>query len=260
MYQWWRFVHVAAVIAFLTAHGVSMSVLFRLRRERDPQRVVGLLELSASSVTPFYVALGAVVASGTVAGFLRDWWSQGWIWAAIVVLLLTSVAMLALARPYYRRVGLIARAMASGSEAVTPDQFDSILRARQPVWVAGIGFIGVLVILYMMMFKPTLGLSPPPPPAAVGEVRISAKDIRFDTDTLRGPAGRPFEVVFDNQEAVVHNVSIYTDPTMTDLKFEGEEIVGPGTITYEVPALSAGEYYFVCRFHVPQMNGTLIAG
>ena len=46
MYNWWVFLHIAGVFAFLTAHGVSVGVAFKLRRERDPQRILALNELS----------------------------------------------------------------------------------------------------------------------------------------------------------------------------------------------------------------------
>ena len=52
--------------------------------------------------------------------------------------------MYAMARPYYRRVGFVARAMAEGSQAVTAEQFDEILRSPRPVSVAAIGMIGFL--------------------------------------------------------------------------------------------------------------------
>ena len=154
MYRWWVFVHLAGVFAFLAAHGVSIAVTFRLRSETDPRKVSDLLVLSGVSIRWFYVSMGVLVVAGTVAGFLGHLWAQGWIWAAIVVLVLTSAAMLLVARPYYRRVGLIARAMASGSQAVTDEQFRGVLRSRVPDAVATIGVVGLGLILYLMLFKP----------------------------------------------------------------------------------------------------------
>src|SRR5437879_6182270 len=118
VYQWWVFVHLVGVFGFLAAHGVSMTVTFKLRTERDPKRISDLLALSGTSIQYFYYSTGLLLLGGIVAGFLGHWWAQGWIWAAIVVLVLTSMAMLGVARPYYRRVGLVARAMAGGSTAV----------------------------------------------------------------------------------------------------------------------------------------------
>lgn len=153
-YDWWVFLHILGVFGFLLGHGVSVGVTFRLRRERDPSRVNALLELSGSSLTLFFYGLLVLVVAGVVAGFLGKWWDEGWIWTALGVLVGISVAMSVLARPYYKRVRLVAEAMASGSEAVTEDQFVSILRSPLPLVIAAIGFAGLPVLLWLMMFKP----------------------------------------------------------------------------------------------------------
>lgn len=258
MYRWWVFVHLAGVFAFLVAHGVSVGVLFRLRSERDPARVAGLLELSGSSIRAFYASLAVLVAAGVVAGFLGHWWSQGWIWAAVVVLVLTSLAMYGMARPYYRRVAFVARAIAGGSKAVSGTQFDDMLRSRRPVTVAVIGFVGLAGILYLMLFKPTLGFGAVTTPRRSGAVSISARSIAFDTATLRARAGRAFSIVFDNADAgVPHNVAIYQSASGPAL-FRGAIVTGPRTVTYRVRALPPGRYVFRCDVHPVQMRGTLV--
>src|SRR6266540_1695791 len=114
LYRWWVFVHVAGVFGFLVAHGVSVMVTFRLRRERDPAKVNDLLQLSGSSIRAFYWSLGVLLVGGVVAGFEGHWWGKAWIWVAIALLVLTSLAMYGMARPFYRRVGVVARAVAGG--------------------------------------------------------------------------------------------------------------------------------------------------
>jgi hypothetical protein len=47
LYQWMVFLHIAGVFAFLVAHGVSVGVAFRVRLERDPKRIMALLDLSS---------------------------------------------------------------------------------------------------------------------------------------------------------------------------------------------------------------------
>jgi plastocyanin len=259
MYQWWKFVHIVGVFGFLISHGVSIGVTFQLRRERDPRRIVGLLELSATSIRAFYASLLVLLAGGVVAGFLGDWWSRAWIWASVALLVLVSVVMALVKSPYNRRVGLVARAMAAGSTAVGDEQLDQLLRSRRPLTVAAIGFAGLLAILYLMMFKPSLGFSTgatPVPPAA--EVAVAARNVAFDPDSLTAPADQAFELFLDNEEAVPHNVSIYADETRTEALFTGEIITGPGSITYQVGPLSAGTYVFVCDVHPAQMTGTFV--
>lgn len=103
------------------------------------------------------------------------------------------------------------------------------------------------------------GEEPPAPaesaPAGATVVDISANLLAFDTDEIRVPAGQPFVIRFENQESAPHNVAIYDG---TETLFSGEIITGPSTIEYQVPALEAGEYDFICDVH-PSMAGTVIA-
>jgi plastocyanin len=263
MYDWWVFVHLAGVFGFLIAHGVSVGVLFRLRTERDPSRVAGLLEFSGSSVRLFYVSMLVLLVGGVAAGIQGRLFDQGWIWGAIVILVLTSVAMVNMARPYYRRVGLVARAMAGGSEAVTPEQFDEILRSRRPMSVAVVGFVGLAAILYLMVLKPTLGFSSAPAASCSPSgtsIQVVAKGTKFDAACLAAPASEPFTVALDNQDAVPHNISIYTDASAKKALFKGDNVTGHQQTTYQVPALASGMYFFRCDVHPTQMTGTFVVG
>jgi plastocyanin len=257
MYQWFVFVHLAGVFGLLASHGVSMGVMFRLRGERDPARVDSRLQISALSVGPFYVSLGVLLVGGVVAGFLGDLWSYGWIWGSIAVLVLITVVMYAMARPYYQRVRFIARAMAEGTQAVSQEQWDRILRSGRPMTAAAVGVGGLVVILYFMLFKPTLGLAPgaEAAPATGQAVPLAAEELSFSTDRLSAPAGEPFRIVLDNRAAVPHNVAVYEDGTAVA---RGEVVPGPATVTTPVPALDAGEYLFVCDVHPDQMTGTMV--
>lgn len=153
-YQWWKFVHVAAVFAFLLSHGTSMGVAFRLRRERDPVRVLTLAQLSGASINVFYVSLLALVAAGVVLGFLGHWWSYIWIWAAIGVLVATILSMYLVATPYYRKIRTVAGALAGGSKAVSEEEFAKLLTSPRLFVVTGIGVGGLGLILWLMIMVP----------------------------------------------------------------------------------------------------------
>ena len=95
-----------------------------------------------------------------------------------------------------------------------------------------------------------------PPPAPSGGAVITAQGIAFDRQQLEVPAGRPFQLLFENREGAPHNVTIYGEagPPL----FVGEIFGGPGSRTYDVPAIPTGAYRFRCDVH-PDMTGTVTA-
>ena len=90
---------------------------------------------------------------------------------------------------------------------------------------------------------------------------IAAKDVAFNKDCLSGPVNREFEITFENQEAVPHNVAFFegADANAPRILPETETPVfsGPETVTYKLPALKAGSYFFHCDAHAQAMQGKL---
>jgi cytochrome c oxidase subunit II len=89
---------------------------------------------------------------------------------------------------------------------------------------------------------------------------IAAKDIAFNKDCLSGPVNKEFEIEFENQEAVPHNVAFFEGKDASAPRILPQEetpaFPGPRTVTYQLPALDAGAYYFHCDVH-PGMSGEL---
>jgi plastocyanin/mono/diheme cytochrome c family protein len=86
-------------------------------------------------------------------------------------------------------------------------------------------------------------------------LQLSAQNIAYDKTELEAPADTAFQIEFANNDAgVPHNVAI-KDASGTEV-FKGEIFNGVATKTYDVPALAAGTYTFVCTVH-PNMTGTL---
>jgi plastocyanin len=93
--------------------------------------------------------------------------------------------------------------------------------------------------------------------SAGAQLHVTAQGIRFDQATLTAAAGQPLTIVFDNKDSVPHNIAIFDSSAMTKSYFHGTVVTGPKTVTYSVPALQPGTYYFHCDVH-PTMNGTLV--
>jgi plastocyanin len=131
------------------------------------------------------------------------------------------------------------------------------------------GILGVIAILI------TAGLFPPRtavggtatgsaapsggPAGSPGQLKIVAKNIAFDTKAMAAPADKPFQVLFDNEDAGTNHDWDVLDDTGKKL-FDGKDFSGVAQKTYDVPPLKAGTYKFECSIHPALMNGQLTVG
>jgi plastocyanin len=100
---------------------------------------------------------------------------------------------------------------------------------------------------------PAAGSPAPAGTAAGATVAVVAKDLKFATPAVSAKAGGPFTIAFDNQDGAPHNIAI-SDASGAKV-FKGD-IVAAQKVDYQVPALAAGTYTFICEVH-PDMKGTL---
>jgi plastocyanin len=98
--------------------------------------------------------------------------------------------------------------------------------------------------------------SGPAASASTADVTITALNIAFTQSSVNAPAGKPFTLLFDNQDhSVTHDVYI-KDASGTQV-FAGAIVTGPAKMTYDVPSLAAGTYTFFCSIH-SNMTGTMV--
>jgi mono/diheme cytochrome c family protein/plastocyanin len=103
-------------------------------------------------------------------------------------------------------------------------------------------------------------VSPSGSPVASGAapgaaVKIVASGIAFTTPEVTAAADTPFVITFENQDpSTPHNVEI--KDASGGVAFKGDVFAGVATRDYQVPALGAGTYPFICTVH-PNMTGTL---
>ena len=161
LYPWLVFLHVFGVFVFLLAHGVSAGVSFRLRKERNPERLRALLDLSRSSYTVVIIGFLWILATGSILGVLGGWWRQAWFWVALVALFAITGAMTPLVATKYNKVrralGFQVPYQSRRDRSAPPPaeaEIDTILSRARPIAVAAIGMGGIAIILWLMMFKP----------------------------------------------------------------------------------------------------------
>ena len=161
LHTWIVFIHIAGVLGFLIAHGVSAAVALRLRSERDPGAVRTLVDLSRRSMIVMSVGALVWLVAGIAAGFTGNFWTSGryWIWAS----LLLAIAIIGVMTPWGRlwlnkvraAVGVDVKTGAvDPSYQVNAAALDAAIAAGKPELLATIGFGGFLVILWLMVFKP----------------------------------------------------------------------------------------------------------
>lgn len=161
MHAWIVFLHILAVFGFLIAHGVSVSVAFTLLHERNLERIKTLLELSGNSYRIMYPSLIGLFLTGLLAGFTGKWWWDGWIWVSIVLLIAIVAAMSAMGGAIYggarKAAGLPYAERGKPMPPVPPaprEELDAILSKGKPVLLTVIGYGGVTLLAWLMMFKP----------------------------------------------------------------------------------------------------------
>lgn len=146
LYQWVVLLHVVAAFTFALAHGVSAGVVLKLRGEREIPRVQALLDLSQFATNGMYVSIFVLLIAGVAAAFIAGLWGRGWIWAAIVLLVLMFAAMYARASTWFRDLRRAAgQAYETGKGAQPAERPDAVRLATltassRPMEIAVIGY------------------------------------------------------------------------------------------------------------------------
>jgi hypothetical protein len=164
LYAWLVFLHVAALLAFVMAHGVSVGVLFALKRPGSLERTRSLLDLSTSSFTGVYASVLGILVFGIAAGIVGGRFTFGpwWLWVSLALFVGIALYM-----GYVRWMQMTEVRHAAGlqipddvkkgipaPEPKDPAEIAAAVARVRPLLVLVVGFGGLLVILLLMMFKP----------------------------------------------------------------------------------------------------------
>lgn len=156
------FTHVASILLFFIAHGVSMAVAFRIKRETDPARVRAVLDLSSWAVGwPMSVPVAIGFFAGIAAGIMGGWFGQLWLWVSLVLFLAVTFAMTPLAAmrltPIRTAAGVppkVKKGQPPSPGAVDAAEMTRLIAAWQPWPIALLGLGSFLFILWLMFYKP----------------------------------------------------------------------------------------------------------
>jgi plastocyanin len=227
------------------------------------------VHMPGPSYRPF---LGAVGAAMLMLGLVFG----GWLLAVgVIALVVTLVGWLVDARKEYVKT----------EEADVTGHLENIPAPRTPsLMLVGLGILLAGAVVIQLGWvppreasggEPGAGAGPTPvppgnpvdggePPAEPGasdepveiaaDVTLTAVNIAFVEDSFSAPADTPFTLALVNQDqGTPHNVELKDGGGAS--VFLGEIFNGVATEVYDVPALAAGSYTFLCTVH-PNMTGT----
>jgi plastocyanin len=89
-------------------------------------------------------------------------------------------------------------------------------------------------------------------------VQLVAFKVRWIPTTLTAPAGKIWHVKIENRDGPPehHNFAVRSGKSFAEQIYQSPNFV-MGTFTYDIPALPAGSYLFICTVHTDVMTGTL---
>jgi hypothetical protein len=145
--------HVLGALVFIVSHAVSAVLLFVIRAQRDAAGVRRYLRYSQVAMIPAYIGLLLIIVAGAWAGIDAQWFTSGrlWLWAAVVVLVIVIGVMYATMTPTFGRWRAL---VAEGAQPIAESELTQALRVPGPMIGAGVGLVGLVILLWLMYAKP----------------------------------------------------------------------------------------------------------
>jgi hypothetical protein len=158
---WIVFLHVLGAFMFVAGHGVSMFVVFQVRRESDRGKLAALLDLSGWSLGIAGIGLLILFVSGIVAGIVLGSWGRAWLWVALVLFIVIALLMTPVGGTYLRNLRAAIGQRPGNAKPGDPDpvpatdeQVAAMRASRAPELLLLLGAGGFVLILWLMMFRP----------------------------------------------------------------------------------------------------------
>jgi MFS family permease len=158
---WIVFLHVLGAFMFVAGHGVSMFVVFRVRRESDRGKLTALLDLSGWSLGVAGIGLLVLLISGIVAGIVLGSWGKAWLWLAVVLFFVIAIVMTPVGGTYLRNLRLAVGQRPRNAKPGDPDpvpvsdgELARLQAGNQPELLLLLGAGGFAIILWLMMLRP----------------------------------------------------------------------------------------------------------
>lgn len=159
--RWLIFLHVLSALTFYMAHGTSVAMAFKIRKETDFIRIRAMLDLSNSTMITMGMAFLVMALTGLILPFMIHIWNRGYIWVSIVLMLFVAIYMAVFIVTHYmelrRLVGLPYRKGSKELPAEPPSSPEEVAALLKKTSVTGLVVVGYVIpafVLWLMIFKP----------------------------------------------------------------------------------------------------------
>lgn len=180
LYELMVFVHVAAAVALLSGSVIaSPAVRGAVRRAGTTQDIRAYLTLGGPLLILEPTSAVVVLTSGIYLTSVADFWTQGWVQAAIAFWIVNAVVAGAVVKP---TIGRVVAAAATAADGPVDRHLDMLRRSLR--WSVGgdVLLASDLAMLYVMTMKPELAGSL----LAVAGTMMAIAAVRIITRGLHG--------------------------------------------------------------------------
>ena len=159
--RWLIFLHVLSALTFYMAHGTSVAMAFKIRKETDFIRIRAMLDLSWSTMILMGVSILIMGLTGIIMPFMIHIWNKVWIWASIVLMLFVFIYMAMFNETSYKQLRRLVGLpyMKSGKELPaeppsSPEEVAALLKKTSVTGLIVVGYVIPAFVLWLMIFKP----------------------------------------------------------------------------------------------------------
>jgi len=159
--RWLIFLHVLSALTFYMAHGTSVAMAFKIRKETDFIRIRAMLDLSWSTMILMGVSVLIMGLTGIIMPFMIHIWNKVWIWASIVLMLFVFIYMAMFNETSYKQLRRLVGLpyMKGGKELPaeppsSPEEVAELLKKTSVTGLVVIGYVIPAIVLWLMVFKP----------------------------------------------------------------------------------------------------------
>ena len=159
--RWLIFLHVLSALTFYMAHGTSVAMAFKIRKETDFTRIRAMLDLSWSTMILMGVSFLIMGLTGIIMPFMIHIWNKIWIWASIVLMLFVFIYMAMFNETSYKQLRRLVGLpyMKGGKELPaeppsSPEEVAALLKKTSVTGLVVVGYVIPAIVLWLMVFKP----------------------------------------------------------------------------------------------------------